>query len=114
VWRLNDLDWDETELDLNIAKSIVEQGMGSPDDGREILGLSRTGRPEMQAYYYKGVEIGSPRGGKAPSAAASALDALRSRARQPATTAPTGLAPAEPVIPPTNGSTPPPEPVPVA
>lgn len=115
-WALEDLDWDETELDLKIAQTLVEQGMAEPDEGREIVGLSKTGRPEMTTVYYKGVALGSRQAGPpgAPGAGAppsqAALDALAGLRDQAAAR----LRPVVPEVPPaTNGSKPPAEPAPV-
>lgn len=75
-WRLEDLDWDETELDLKIATGLVDSGIASPDEGREIMGLPATGDPKMALFYYKGQPIGEPRPmptGPAFGASSSAL-----------------------------------------
>lgn len=79
-WRLEDLDWDETELDLKIAQGIVDYAIGSPDEGREVMGLSATGEDAMTRHYFHGVELGSPKAGPSTGAVAT-LDDLRAAAR---------------------------------
>jgi hypothetical protein len=116
VWRLADLDWDETELDLNIATKAVDGGIASPNEGREILGFDKSDDPAMDGHYFKGVALGQPRSAQPPGPASPAFDALEAlRARRAATPQePAGTTPLEPVAPPSNGSTPPAEPAPVA
>lgn len=60
-WVLVDLDWDETELDLKIASTAVEQGIAQPAEGRTILGLSQSDDPALKGFYYKGQPLGQPR-----------------------------------------------------
>ncbi|HEV8489033.1 MAG TPA: hypothetical protein VGQ58_04535 [Candidatus Limnocylindrales bacterium] len=58
-WVLEDLDWDETELDLSIARDLVDRAIATPNDGRDITGLGRMDdHPELDAFYYRGIPLG--------------------------------------------------------
>ncbi len=84
-WRLEDLDWDESQLDLDLATSAFDHGLVTGDEGRDMIGLGATNEPSMQKFYYKGVELGAPRPAAPPfgtpaAAATATLEALRARA----------------------------------
>jgi capsid portal protein len=59
-WELifSDLDWNETELNLNIAVRGVQAGIFSPNDGAEILGRKRNPDPALDKHYYRGALLG--------------------------------------------------------
>lgn len=59
-WQLEDLDWEETELTLEVATKAVESGLMTPNEARTELGLEPAEDPAMDAYYYRGQEITEP------------------------------------------------------
>jgi len=59
-WQLEDLDWEETELSLEVATKAVEVGLMTPNEARAELGLEPAEDPALDAFYYRGQEITEP------------------------------------------------------
>lgn len=59
-WQLvfSDLDWNETELNLNIAVRGVQAGVFSPNQGKQILGFDPDPDPALDGHYYRGIRYG--------------------------------------------------------
>lgn len=49
--------WDETDLDRALAETVVTKGLGSPNEGRAVIGLPRSEDPKMDVVYFNGVEL---------------------------------------------------------
>jgi hypothetical protein len=74
-WVLVDLNWDQMELDLNIAVEGVRTGILSPNEAREILHKPKKDDPNLDKHYMNGVPVGEqapgfnpfgPQGGDQP------------------------------------------------
>lgn len=76
-WRLEDLDWEETELSLEVAIRAVNAGLLSPNEGRVKLGLEPVEDPAMDAYYYQGTPVAEPQVRQAVDVIKELRDALR-------------------------------------
>jgi len=76
-WRLEDLDWEETELSLQVATQAVDSGLLSPNEGRVKLGLEPVEDPAMDAYYYRGTPMAEPQVRQAVDVIKELRDALR-------------------------------------
>ncbi len=50
-WRLNDLDYEETELNLAIATNAVERGILTPNEAREMLGREPVEDKALDIHY---------------------------------------------------------------
>jgi len=76
-WKLEDLDWEETELNLEVATKAVEAGLMTPNEARRELGLEAAEDPAMDAHYYRGQEITEPQLRKAVDILKELRDALK-------------------------------------
>jgi capsid portal protein len=50
-WRLQDLDWEETELNLEIATKGVQYGILTPNEARQVLGREIADDDALDLYY---------------------------------------------------------------
>lgn len=50
-WRLNDLDWEETELNLKLATEGIAHGMLTPNEARQLLGRAPADEPALDRHY---------------------------------------------------------------
>jgi len=50
-WKLEDLDWEETELNLKLATEGVQNGVLTPNEARQLLGRDAGDDDALDAYY---------------------------------------------------------------
>lgn len=53
-WTLEDLDWSETQLDLEVATKAVAAALITPNEGRKYIGQNRYEDPAMDRIYVIG------------------------------------------------------------
>jgi len=70
-WRLEDLDIQETELDLAIARTGIDRMILTPNEARAVLGFRPVEHPAMDQFYFQGKPVASGEV-PAPGAAVSA------------------------------------------
>jgi hypothetical protein len=76
-WRLEDLDIQETELDLAIARTGVDRMILTPNEARAVLGFRPVEHPAMDQFYFQGKPVASgdvPTPGAAVSAETERTD----------------------------------------
>jgi hypothetical protein len=77
-WRLEDLDIQETELDLAIARTGIDRMILTPNEARALLGFRPAEHPAMDQFYFQGKPVASgemPTPGAAVSAETERTDA---------------------------------------
>ena len=101
-WKLQTLDWDETEMNLSIATQATDSGLLTPNEGRQTLGRERFEDPMMDIPHLNGVPVTSTEEAKTMKGMIGEFKtALEAAIRGPVMTPPPGsgmLGPAQPPV----------------
>jgi capsid portal protein len=59
-FELVDIDWDRAEQDVQKAVATVNAGISTPNEAREMVGLSKHDMPGLDEHYVNGNPLGQP------------------------------------------------------